>query len=54
MRHRNSIETTTAAPVSFAGATVNYGFGGPAQAYGGNLLLMAGGFYAIYGGDVNR
>jgi hypothetical protein len=54
VRHRNSIETTTAAPVSFAGGTINYNFSGPAQAYGGNLLLMAGGFYAIYGGDVNQ
>ncbi|MBK6966744.1 MAG: hypothetical protein IPH20_23310 [Bacteroidales bacterium] len=28
---------------------INYNFSGPAQAYGGNLLLMASGFYAIYG-----
>ena len=54
VKHRNSIETTTASPVSFAGGTINYNFSGPAQAYGGNLLLMAGGFYAIYGGDVNQ
>jgi hypothetical protein len=54
VRHRNSLETVTAAPVSFAGGTINYNFSGPAQAYGGNLQLMAGGFYAIYGGDVNQ
>lgn len=54
VRHRNSIETTTASPVSFAGSTINYSFSGPAQAYGGNLQLMSGGFYAIYGGDVNQ
>ncbi|MFH1120714.1 MAG: hypothetical protein V1775_12905 [Bacteroidota bacterium] len=56
VRHRNSIETTTAAPVSFAGATVNYSFDAPAKAYGGNLLQMAGPgtYYAIYGGDVNQ
>jgi hypothetical protein len=56
VRHRNSIETTTASPVSFAGTTVNYSFDAPAKAYGGNLLLMAGpgSYYAIYGGDVNQ
>jgi len=56
VRHRNSIETTTASPVSFAGTTVNYSFDAPAKAYGGNLLLMAGPgtYYAIYGGDVNQ
>ncbi|MEI6747853.1 MAG: M28 family peptidase [Bacteroidota bacterium] len=54
IKHRNSIETTTAAPVSFAGATINYSFDGPAKAYGGNLIQMSGGVYAIYGGDVNQ
>jgi len=54
VRHRNSIETTTAAPVSFAGGTINYSFSSPAQAYGGNLQLMAGGVYAIYSGDVDQ
>ncbi|MFH1120719.1 MAG: hypothetical protein V1775_12930 [Bacteroidota bacterium] len=56
VRHRNSIETTTAAPVSFAGGTINYSFNLPAQAYGNNLLLMAGPgtYYAIYGGDVTQ
>jgi len=56
VRHRNSIETTTAAPVSFAGSTINYSFDAPAKAYGSNLILMAGPgtWYAIYGGDVNQ
>ena len=54
IRHRNSIETVTASPVSFAGGTISYSFNSPAQAYGGNLQLMAGGYYAIYGGDVNQ
>jgi hypothetical protein len=56
VRHRNSIETTTAAPVSFAGATISYAFDLPAKAFGSNLLLMAGPgtYYAIYGGDVNQ
>jgi hypothetical protein len=56
VRHRNSIETTTASPVSLAGTTINYSFDAPSKAYGGNLLLMAGPgtYYAIYGGDVNQ
>lgn len=54
LRHRNSVETTTAVPVSFAGNPVNYNFNGPAQAYGGNLLQMYDGWYVIYGGDVNQ
>lgn len=56
VRHRNSIETTTAAPVSFAGSTINYSFDAPAKAYGSNLILMAGPgtWYAIYGGDVTQ
>ncbi len=54
VRHRNSLETVSASPVSFAGGTINYSFNSPAQAYGGNLQLMSGGAYAIYGGDVNQ
>jgi len=54
VKHRNSIQTTTAAPVSFSGSTIAYNFNLPAKAYGGNLGLMAGGYYVIYGGDVNQ
>ena len=54
VRHRNSIETTTAAAVSFAGSTVNVSFGALSSVYGGNLKLMTGGNYAVYAGDVNQ
>lgn len=56
VRHRNSIETTTASPLSFAGSTVNYSFDMPSKAYGGNMILMAGpgSYYAVYGGDVTQ
>jgi hypothetical protein len=54
VKHRNSLETTTAMPVSFAGGTINYSFDTPAKAYGNNLLLMIDGRYVIYGGDVNQ
>jgi hypothetical protein len=54
VRHRNSIETTSALPVSFAGSTINYAMTNPLAVYGGNLLMMVGGAYVIYGGDVNQ
>jgi len=54
IKHRNSIETTTASPVSLAGGIINHAFDGPSKAFGGNLLLLADGTYVIYGGDVNQ
>lgn len=53
IKHRNSIETTTATAISFAGLTVNQSFGNPANIFGGNVL-SSGGYYLIYGGDVNQ
>jgi hypothetical protein len=53
VKHRNSIETTSASPVSFNDPVVNYAFDLPAKVFGGNLLLMIDGYYVIYGGDVN-
>jgi hypothetical protein len=35
-------------------AVINQSFATPADVYGGNLLLMLDGGYAIYGGDVNQ
>jgi hypothetical protein len=54
IKHRNSIETTSASPVSFSGSSIAYNFNTPAKAYGGNLGLMIDGYYVIFGGDVNR
>ncbi len=54
IKHRNSILTTTASPVSFASGVIGYSFNSPAKAYGGNLLQMPTGQYVIYGGDVNQ
>ncbi len=54
IKHRNSIETTTALPVSFSGNNVAHNFDNPSKAYGGNLLMMIDGRYVIYGGDVNQ
>ena len=54
VRHRNSIETTTAAPVSFAGSTISQSFAAPTSVFGGNLKLSRDGLYLVYGGDVNQ
>jgi hypothetical protein len=54
IKHRNSVETTTASVVSFAGNTINQSFGAPAKVYGGNLGVSLDGYYLIYGGDVNQ
>ena len=54
VKHRNSLETTTAMPVSFSGSTISYNFSTTAsQAYGNNMKGISG-KYVIYGGDVNQ
>jgi len=54
IKHRNSIETTTATAVSFAGSSVSQSFGDPLLVFGGNLLKMADNSYTIYGADINQ
>ncbi|MBK7031177.1 MAG: hypothetical protein IPH45_19110 [Bacteroidales bacterium] len=54
IRHRNSIEIATSAPVSFAGGTINYSFDSPAKVYGSNLRNELDGMYSMYGGDANQ
>jgi len=52
-KHRNSIETTTASPVSFTGNAISYDFSiAASQAYGNNQMNI-GGVYVFYGGDEN-
>jgi hypothetical protein len=53
IKHRNSIETTSSAPVSFADTFISYAFDMPAKAYGANLLQMPDGVFVVFGGDVN-
>jgi len=51
INHRNSLETWSAAPVSFTSAGINYAFSTSAsQAYGNNMKLM-GTVYTIFGGQ---
>jgi hypothetical protein len=54
IRHRNSIETTTAAPVSFGGSNISQSFGSPSNVFYGNLGLSFDGRYLIYGGDIDQ
>ena len=54
IKHRNSIETLSALPVSFAGDIINYDFDTETKVYGNNMLLMNDNTWAIYCGDVNR
>jgi hypothetical protein len=54
VKHRNSIETTSANPVSFSSGTISYNFTNAVnKAYGNNLMQTFDGKYVIYGGDVN-
>ncbi|MRR20446.1 hypothetical protein EG827_09685 [bacterium] len=52
--HRNSIATTTALPVSFAGSSISQSFGAQGNVYGGNLKASADNYYIIFGGDANQ
>jgi hypothetical protein len=54
VKHRNSIETTSAVPVSFSNGDISYQFNLPGKAYGDNLKLLSAGVYGIYAGDVNQ
>lgn len=54
IKHRNSVETVSALPVSFAAGTINYSFDAPAKTYGSNLKQQPDGAWVIVSGDVNQ
>ncbi|MCF8294852.1 MAG: BspA family leucine-rich repeat surface protein [Bacteroidales bacterium] len=54
IKHRNSIETVSANPVSFSTGEISQSFANPANVYGNNLIEMIDGTYCIFGGDVNQ
>jgi hypothetical protein len=56
VKHRNSIETVSAAAISFSGCTINYDFSSNAsKAFGDNMSNWNGqGVYVIWSGDVNQ
>jgi PKD repeat protein len=50
--HRNSLETTSSLPLSFAGGIITYNFStAESQAYGDNMKNI-GGVYVLYGGEI--
>jgi hypothetical protein len=54
VKHRNSIETWNASPISFNASTLSYNFNSAAdQAFGNNLKMVAG-KYLLFGGDINQ
>lgn len=54
VKHRNSIETWNASPLSFSSAAISYNFSiSSGQAFGNNLKLVSG-KYVMFGGDVNQ
>jgi acetyl esterase/lipase len=55
IKSRNSIETTTAAPVSFTNSTIGYDFTtSDSQAFGNNQKQLSAGVYGFFGGDANN
>jgi hypothetical protein len=55
IKHRNSIETWSAAPVAFSSSNISYDFSSSSsQAFGDNQKPLTGGLFAIFGGDVNQ
>jgi hypothetical protein len=55
IKHRNSIEITTASSISLSGSTINYNYSdAAAKVFGSNLVQMTDGKWVIYGGDVNQ
>lgn len=53
VKHRNSIEITSAQPISFSPSTVNYSFNNPSKVYGAQLLYKDG-RYMLHSGDINQ
>jgi hypothetical protein len=55
VKHRNHLETVSAAPVNFAFGGITYDFTTAAsQAYGNNQKTMSNGKFAIFAGDINQ
>lgn len=54
VKHRNTLETWSAVPISFSGTSVSHNFTtGAGQAFGSNMKLVSG-KYVFFGGDVNQ
>lgn len=55
IKHRNSIETVSAALVDFSSTTITYNFSSAAsQAYGDNMQDLGDGIFGLFTGDINH
>ena len=54
VKQRNSLETWSAAPVSFNNTTISYDFTTAANKAYGNNLIQVDGYWTIYCGDLNQ
>lgn len=54
VRHRNSVEITSANAISFSGNIINVSFLNPAQVFGNNLGDSNDGYYFVFAGDINQ
>ena len=54
IKHRNSIETWSAAPVAISNHTIYNFTTSASQAYGANLSNLGKGVFGMYSGDINQ
>jgi hypothetical protein len=54
IKHRNSIETWSASPVTISNHTIYNFTTAASQAYGANLSNLGSGVFAMYSGDINQ
>ncbi len=54
VKHRNSVQTTSASVVNFSGLNINYDFTSIAAKAFGNNMKAIDGIFVIFGGDVNQ
>ena len=55
IKHRNTLETWSANPVTFGGSTVSYDFTTVAtKAFGDNMFDLGSGVFGFYSGDINQ
>ncbi|WP_309613015.1 reprolysin-like metallopeptidase [Flavobacterium sp.] len=55
IKHRNTLETWSANPVSFGGSPISYDFTTSAnKAFGDNMVELGSGLFGFYTGDINQ
>lgn len=54
IKHRNSVETVSAMPVSFGAGNISYAFDDASKAFGSNIKQTVDGSWVFFCGDVNQ